>query len=44
VDILNDLLYLAVAAIFFALSFGLIGAFGRMMGNDATQASQERNS
>jgi hypothetical protein len=44
VDILSDLLYLAVAAVFFALSFGLIAVFDRLMGNDATQASQERNS
>ncbi len=33
-DILNDLLYLAIAAVFFALSFGLISAFDRMMGAD----------
>lgn len=32
-DILSDLIYLTVAAAFFALSFGLIFAFGRMMGN-----------
>jgi hypothetical protein len=34
VDILSDILYLGVAAVFFALSFGLIRAFGRMMNAD----------
>ena len=31
-DIINDLVYLAVAAVFFAASFGLIAGFDRMIG------------
>jgi hypothetical protein len=39
VDILSDLLFLGIAAMFFVLSFGLIHAFGRMMN---AETSKER--
>lgn len=43
-DILSDVVFLAVAAIFFALSFMLINAFGNLMGEPTPtpQATQER--
>lgn len=43
-DILNDLLYLGAAVVFFALSFGLIAAFDRMMGGSSTKTKKERES
>lgn len=42
VDVFNDLLYLAVAALFFALSFGLIAGFERMIGGGADANNKER--
>lgn len=41
-DVFNDLLYLAVAALFFALSFGLIAGFERMIGGGADANNKER--
>jgi hypothetical protein len=41
-DILNDLLYLVIAAIFFTLSFGLIAACGNLMGEKTTTKESGR--